>query len=667
MEDVKNRIEYLRKLLEQYNYEYYILNNSSVSDQEYDRLMQELMALEEAHPEFASMSSVSKRVGGSVAKEFEKIKHKRLMLSLGNAFNEDDLYDFDERIKEAVKKDKIEYVCELKIDGLAMAVQYKNGEIDYGATRGDGEVGEIVTNNVMTIHDIPLKVKETKEFEVRGEVFMSKGVLEKLNEKRKLNGEPLLANCRNAAAGSIRQLDSKIAASRKLENFMYYFVNADEFGITRHSDAMKAMKEYGFNVNPNYRICNGIEEVLDYIKEYTEKREGLPYDIDGIVIKVNDMTQYKKIGYTQKTPKWAIAYKFPPKEVATRVKDIIFTVGRTGRITPNALLEPVRVQGSVIQRATLHNEDFVKDLDLRIGDYVYIRKAGDVIPEVVKVIKERRDENSLPFKMTETCPICGSTLIRKDGESAHYCTNPACDKKNIEKIIHFASRNAMNIEGLGDKICEEFYNIGVLKDIVSIYTLVDKKEELKRLEGFGEKSINNLLESIENSKSNSLEKLLFGLGIKEVGSKSAKVLAQRFLSLEDLMNAKEDDLKAIKDVGDVMANSIVKYFSDDENANMIFQLKLLGLNFNYEGEKIDYESYFSGKTIVITGTFKDYSRDELTLLLENKNAKVTTSVSKKTNILVCGEDSGSKLTKAEALGVYVMHEEELLEKLHNEQ
>ena len=663
MEDVKSRIDYLRNTLEKYSYEYYVLDKPTVTDQEYDRLMQELIFLEEQNPEFDSITSISKRVGGEVASSFEKIKHKRLMLSLGNAFNEDDLYDFDSKIKSIIKKDKIEYVCELKIDGLSMAVQYKNGQIEYGATRGDGLEGEIVTQNVLTIHDIPLKVNENKEFEVRGEVFMSKKVLDKINAKREKNGEEPLANCRNAAAGSIRQLDSKIAAQRQLENFMYYFVNADEFGITRHSDAMIRMKELGFNVNPNYRICNGINEVIQYIKEYTEKRDGLAYDIDGIVIKVNDMTTYSKIGYTQKTPKWAIAYKFPPKEVVTRVKDIIFTVGRTGRITPNAVLEPVRVQGSVISRATLHNEDFVKELDLRIGDYVYIRKAGDVIPEVVKVIKERRTEDTIPFKMIDKCPICGSTLKRKDGESVHYCENPNCDKKNIEQIIHFASRNAMDIEGLGEKICEEFYNIGVLKDITSIYTLYEKKDELKRLEGFGEKSINKLIESIEKSKQNSLERLLFGLGIKEVGNKSSKVLAQKFGDLESLMNANLDDLLLIKDVGDVMANSIVNYFKDGDNYNTIFQLKLLGLNFNYLGEKINYDNFFSEKTIVITGSFKDFSRDELTTILENKNAKVTTSVSKKTNILVCGEDAGSKLDKATKLGVYVMHEEELLEKL----
>lgn len=665
MENIKERIDYLRQKLEQYNYEYYVLDNPSVSDQEYDRLMQELVALEHDYPEYDDISSISKRVGGAVSKEFEKIKHKRLMLSLGNAFNEDDLYDFNRKVCESIAKDKVEYVCELKIDGLAMAVQYQNGVIDYGATRGDGEVGEIVTNNVLTIQDIPLKVDEKKEFEVRGEVFMSKAVLEKINNERKLTGEPLLANCRNTAAGSIRQLDSKIAAKRHLENFMYYFVNASEFGIKKHSDALLSLKKMGFNVNPHYRICRDIEEVIDYIKEYTQLRDDLPYDIDGIVIKVNDMETYNTIGYTQKTPKWAIAYKFPPKEVLTRVKDIIFTVGRTGRITPNALLEPVRVQGSVIQRATLHNEDFVKDLDLRINDYVYIRKAGDVIPEVVKVELSRRDETTIPFEMTKTCPICGSTLIRKDGESAHYCVNPNCDKRNIEKIIHFASRNAMNIEGLGDKICEEFYNIGVLSDIVSIYYLEDKKEDLKRLEGYGEKSITNLIGSIENSKQNSLEKLLFGLGIKEVGTKSAKILSQRFLNLEKLMEATYDDLVAIKDVGEVMAKSIISYFESEENRNMILQLKFLGVNFDYKGERIDYNSFFSGKTIVITGSFKDFSRDQLTLILESKNAKVTNSVSKKTDLLICGEDSGSKLTKAQTLGVKIMYEEELLSKIND--
>jgi len=657
------RIYELRKLLEKYSYEYYVLDNPTVSDAEYDRLMQELISLEEQNPNIDSSSSISKRVGGKVLDEFEKIKHKRMMLSLGNAFNEEDLRAFDKRVKELSGLNNIDYVCELKIDGLAMAVQYNNGVIEYGATRGDGNIGEVVTENVKTVRDIPLSINENKEIEVRGEVYMSKHVLDKLNKKKEAIGEELFANARNAAAGSIRQLDSRIAAERSLSNFMYYFVNASDFNIRYHSDALLKLKELGFTVNPNYRVCHGIDEVLSYIEEYTKIRPTLGYDIDGIVIKVNDMSLYDEIGYTVKTPKWAIAYKFPPEEVTTRLKDIIFTVGRTGKITPNAVLEPVRVAGSVVSRATLHNEDFVVDKDIRIGDYVILRKAGDVIPEVVAPIINRRNGLEIKFKMAEFCPICGSKLIRRNDEAAHFCTNDNCDRKNIEKIIHYCSKDALDIEGLGDKIIENFYNIGVLKNINDIYLLSNYKDKIIQLDGFGEKSINNILNSIEESKKASLEKLLVGLGIKEVGVKGAKILAKKFRNIDQIGVASLEDLTNINDIGPVMASSIYNTFRNEEFRNLIQNFRFYGVNFDYLGseEIVDESNPFFNKTCVLTGTLSSMGRNEASAILESKGAKVSGSVSKKTDFVICGIDAGSKLTTALSLGVRVIYEEEFLE------
>ena len=662
LKEAKARAEEITLTVERYSYEYYVLDNPSVPDSEYDRLMNELIAIEKEYPELITPLSPTQRVGGKVLDEFQKIRHKRMMLSLANAFNADDMRDFDKKIRDVLGEDKIEYMCEMKIDGLAMSLDFVDGKINYAATRGDGNEGEDVTNNVLTIHSIPTRVKETRPFEVRGEVYMPKATLEMLNKKREENGEPLLANARNAAAGSIRQLDSKIAAERSLSNFMYYFVNASEFNIRYHSDALMKMKELGFTVNPNYRICNGINDVLDYIEEYTAIRPTLGYDIDGIVIKVNDMSLYEKIGYTVKTPKWAIAYKFPPEEVITRLTDIIFTVGRTGRITPNAVLEPVRVAGSVVQRATLHNEDFILDKSIKIGDYVVLRKAGDVIPEVVRPIVERRTGNEINFKMAEICPICGCKLIRKEEEADYYCTNPDCDRKNIEKIIHYCSKDAMDIEGLGDKIIENFYNIGVLKDINDIYNLSSHKEEIINLDGFGYKSINKIINNIEESKSNSYEKLLVGLGIKEVGVKGAKMLARRYKNIDKLMNASFEELQGIKDIGPVMAKAIEDYFNDPANQELLFNLRMYGVNMESTSfnSNIDESNPFFNKTVVLTGTLSSMGRTQATQILENMGANVSGSVSKKTDYLICGVDAGSKLDNANKLGVKIIYEEEFL-------
>ena len=661
--DVKKRIDELVALLNKYNREYYELDAPSVSDQEYDRLMAELILLETENPEYLSKLSPSQRVGGKVLSGFEKIVHKRQMLSLGNAFNEDDLINFDKRIKEVIKVDDVEYMAEMKIDGLAMSLTYDNGEFLYAATRGDGVVGEDVSSNVITIKSIPLHVDEKREFEVRGEVYMSKSTLEKLNKERSENGEELLANARNAAAGSIRQLDSKIASKRNLEAFWYYYVDASSYGFEKHSDSLNYLTSLGFKTNPERRICKGINEVIEYIKEYTEKRKSLPYDIDGIVIKVNDLKYYQALGYTAKTPKWAIAYKFPPEEVITKLEDIIFTVGRTGKITPNAVLSPVRVQGSMIARATLHNEDFVASKDVRIGDYVSIRKAGDVIPEVVRPIIERRDGSEITFKMIDKCPYCGFDLIKKD--AMHYCLNENCSAKAIEGLIHFCSKDAMDIEGLGDKIVEQFFNQGFIKSIADIYRLDNYAQELMLIDGFGEKSILKMLDAINKSKSNSLERLIFGLGIKEVGAKSAKTLASYFVSLSNLMNASLEDLLAIRDVGVVSAESIYNFFRNQKNIDLINELIELGLNTNYSGKaKVDFENFFSNKTIVLTGTLSSMGRKEASSELELLGAKVTSSVSKSTDIVIYGVEAGSKLIKAQNLGIKTMSEEEFLQEFN---
>ena len=656
--DPKIRVKEITELLEKYNYEYYVLDNPSVSDAEYDRLMQELIMLEEQHPELKSPLSPTQRVGGMVQDSFKKIRHQRTMLSLANAFNEEDLRAFDKRVRDIVGGDKITYMAEMKIDGLGMSLVY-NKNLQYAATRGDGVEGEDVTSNVITIKSIPSHIDLDGDFEIRGEVYMPKKSLEKLNKIQEEKGEKLFANARNAAAGSIRNLDSSIAASRGLDAFWYYVVNAKDFDIRYHSEALKFADKLGFRTNPERRLCNGIDEVIKYIEEYTEKRDTLSYDIDGIVIKVDDMNLYDKLGYTAKTPRWAIAYKFPPEEVVTKLIDIIYTVGRTGKITPNAVLEPVRVAGSVVQRATLHNEDFVADKGLMIGDYVVIRKAGDVIPEVVRPVVNRRTGLEMPFHMINNCPVCGQPLIRKD--AMHFCLNPNCDARKVESIIHFASKDAMDIEGLGEKVAEEFFGEGFFRSVDEIYKLYEHRDEIINLEGWKEKSVDNLIDAIEKSKSNSLERVLFGLGIKEVGEKMAKTLSKIYHNIDNLMKASEEELLEIPDVGPVLAKSLVNWFSNEKNVALIDALKAVGVNFNYLGSTTSAaNSYFSGKTIVLTGTLSSMGRKEATNRLEDLGAKVTGSVSKATDVVIAGTEAGSKLDKAQALGITVLNEDEVL-------
>ena len=661
-EEAKARAAFLTETLNRWTYEYYVLDNPSHSDAEFDRYMEELQRIEKQFPLLQSPTSPTQRVGGQVLDSFKKIPHKRLMLSLGDIFNEDEIRDWDRKIREALHKDVVDYMGEVKIDGLGVSLVYREGVLQYCVTRGDGVMGEDVTENVKKIPSIPLKVKETRPFEVRGEVFMPKSSLERLNNERLKTGEPLFANARNAAAGSIRQLDSRIAASRGLDAYWYYLVNAKELGEHIHSKSLDYLDELGFKTNHERRKLHGVEELIAYAKEYHEKRASLGYDIDGLVFKVDDIDLYDIIGYTAKTPKWAIAYKFPPEEVSTKLLDIFLTVGRTGRITPNAVLEPVRVAGSLVQRATLNNEDFIAEKGLMIGDEVILHKAADVIPEVVRPLVERRDGTQRPFVMAENCPECGKPLTKVQG--LHYCLNPDCPSRKIEGMIHFASRDAMDIDGMGSAVIEELFGEGFLHDIPDIYDLYQHAARIKELDGWSNKSMSNLLGAIEESKSKSLERLLFGLGIKEVGSKTAKVLARRHRNLNEYFALTEEDYQKIDDIGPIVAASIYRYFHDEKNIAMIERLRAAGVNFEYLGtDTIDTTNYFYGKTVVLTGTLERYSREEMTSILEGIGAKCSGSVSKKTDIVIAGPGAGSKLAKAEALGIKVIDEEEALSHL----
>lgn len=661
----QQRILELRSILDRLAYEYYVLDQPSKSDQEYDRYYQELVALEDEFPQYRDPNSITQRVGGVVLDAFTKVEHKRTMLSLGNAFNLEDLHAFDERVREVVPNAR--YVVELKIDGLAMSLIYRDGRFVQALTRGDGVVGEDVTHNVKTIPSIPMHIPLQGEVEVRGEVYMPNASFQMLNEEREKNGEELFANPRNAAAGSIRQLDSSVAAKRKLDAFWYYFVDAQEYDIHSHEEALQKMSEMHLRVNPLRKVCERIDEVWQFIEEITEQRNDLPYAIDGMVIKVDDLDAQNRLGSTVKVPRWAIAYKFPAEEVITKLLDIVVTVGRTGRITPNAVLEPVRVAGTTVSAAQLHNEDMIKEKDIRIHDDVVVRKAGDIIPEVVRPLLERRNDTQAVYHFPTHCPICGSELVRFPEEAAHYCINQDCPARVVESMIHFASRDAMDIDTLGDKKVEFFHKQGFLNTIEDIYCLKEHRQELIDLEGFKEKSVDKLLDAIEDSKQNPLEDLIYGLGIRQVGKKAAKVLAKHFLSMDALMAANEEELVAIKDIGQITAESITAFFHEPKNMELIAHLKGYGLRMDTEAEQIQ-ESSFSGKTIVLTGTLTQMTRNDAKALLESLGANVSGSVSKKTDLVIYGEAAGSKLTKANSLGVMTMDEDTFMKEVNgNEQ
>lgn len=658
---MKERMEELIEIINEADYNYHTLDNPTITDQEYDKYLRELFEIEEAHPDWVREDSPTQHAGGKIIEGFNKVTHKIPMMSLSDVFSESEVIAFDERIKkEGITP---EYMCELKIDGLSVSLLYEEGKLVRAATRGDGTTGEDITHNAKTIKVIPLKLKEKVNIEVRGEIFMNKETLVKLNEERKKHNQPLLQNCRNAAAGSIRQLDSKVAASRKLDNFIYHLPNPLDYNLHTHAEAIDYMTRLGFKTNPNNRLVKNISEVIEYIEEKAKQRPTLPYDIDGIVIKVNSIEQQQKLGYTAKYPKWATAYKFPAEEVLTKLTDIIFTVGRTGQITPNAVLEPVIVAGSTISRATLHNEDYVKEKDLKIGDIVSIRKAGDVIPEVVEVKKERRTGKEKDFEMITTCPMCNTNLVKKEGQVDYYCPNKKCPARSIGSLIHFASRDAMNIDGLGDRIMEDFYNFHFIGTIADIYSLKNHEQDLTRLEGYGDKSVTNLLNAIEDSKKNSLERLLFGLGIPHVGAKTAKILAKRYKELDSLMAASEEELTTIPDIGGIIAKSVVEYFNDNHHRSIVEELKEIGLNTKYLGQEVEENSEFNGKTFVLTGSLQLFTREEAEEKIEQLGGKASSSVSKKTSAVIVGANPGSKYEKAKELGIPIWTEEEFKEKL----
>lgn len=654
--DIK-RIDELVELLNKYNHEYYILDMPSVSDAEYDRLMQELIYLENK-TNYVRSDSPTIRVGGVVLSKFEKVTHKIRLFSLGNVFNEEEIREFDERIRKVDFNP--EYVCELKIDGLSVSLEYVDGVLFRASTRGDGVVGEDITNNVKTIKSIPLKLSKKIDLTIRGEIYMSKKSFNELNKEREKLGLPLFQNPRNAAAGSIRQLDSSVTASRKLDAFLYHLPTND---FPTHYESLEYIKSLGFKVNPNVRLVKNVDEVLKFVREWTEKRSSLDYEIDGIVIKLNDVKKQEELGYTAKVPRWATAYKFPPEEVITKLIDIKYTVGRTGVITPNAVLEPVKIMGSTISRATLHNEDYIIKKDIKVGDYVYIRKAGDVIPEVVKVELSRRD-NVKEFKMIKTCPICKSFLVKHDSLVDWFCPNVECPARNIEKLIHFVSREAMNIDGLGDSIVEDLYNYKYINTFSDFYKLYEHANELKLLEGYGNKSVENILNSIEKSKSNSGERLLFALGIKGIGAKKAKILLQKYFSVSELEKATQEELETIPDIGPILARNIVEYFSNEENIRELNKLIELGVNIEYFGEKIVLDENFANKKFVITGSFDFMTRDEIKKIIELKGGSVSESVSKKTDIVIVGENPGSKYDKALELGISIWETDELKDNIN---
>lgn len=661
IKEAKTRVEQLKKEIEEHNRAYYELDRPRISDREYDELMNELIKLETSFPELLTPDSPSQRVGGKPLAGFQTMHHREPLLSLGNAFSREDLKAFHQRVVQTVGWD-VEYVVELKIDGLTVALSYEDGFLVSGATRGDGLVGEVITQNLKTIATVPLKLSEpVPVLVVRGEAFMPKKAFLELNQEREEGGEAVFANPRNAAAGSLRQLDPKIAASRQLQVFCYDLVYLEGKDIKTHQEVLEYLEEQGFLVNP-LRLCtNSMEEVIAYVEQWTEKRHELPYEIDGLVIKVNSLDQRRVLGATSKAPRWAMAYKFPAEEAETRVKDIIVRVGRTGVLTPTAVLEPVKLAGSTVSRATLHNEDYIKEKDVRIGDRVIVHKAGDIIPEVVNVVKEKRTGTEIPFTMPENCPECGSRVVRLPEEAAFRCTGGACPAQLRESLIHFVSRDAMDIDGLGPAVVSQLLGSGLVQDMADLYFLT--KEQLVKLDRLGEKSAQNLINAIEKSKSNTLAQLIFALGIRYVGARTGKILAEHLGSLDRLQEAREEDLMQIPEIGEKMARSITAYFQQEHNLRIIDKLKKAGVNM--EMKQVAQKDVLKGKTFVITGTLPTLSRKEAQKLIEENGGKVSGSVSKKTDYVVVGEDPGSKYDKALSLKITVISEDELFRLVHS--
>lgn len=655
------RIEELRSIIRQHDYNYYVLDQPTISDYEYDRLVRELIALETEYPDLITPDSPTQRVGGQVLEGFEKVAHQSPMLSLANAFGAGELRDFDRRVRSLVPGETFNYVAELKIDGLAVSLIYENGVFVRGATRGDGEVGEDITANLKTIRTLPLVLSKPLTIEVRGEAYLPKREFERINQEREEAGETLFANPRNAAAGSLRQFDPRIVAKRNLSIFPYAIGAMEEEMVDTHAEALDLLEELGFRVNPERRVLPDIEAVIEFVESWTgERRASLPYEIDGIVIKVNQTRLYPRLGTTAKSPRWAIAYKFAAEQRETILRDIIVNVGRTGAVTPTAILDPVRLAGTTVSRATLHNEDIIRELGVMIGDTVVVQKAGDIIPEIVRVVTEKRTGAERPFFMPTHCPECQAELVRLQGEVALRCINPQCPAHNREGIIHFVSRDAMNIEGLGEQIVTQLFDNHLVRDPADLYYLT--MEELLPLERMGEKSARNLLDSIEKSKENSVERLIFGLGIRFVGEKAARLLADRFDTLDNLMRASAEELLAIPEIGPKIAESVREYFAQDTAQRVIEKLRRAGVNFTYQRPAVlvSEDSPFLGKTFVLTGTLATMDRKEAGRLIEQRGGKVAGSVSKNTDYVVAGEKAGSKLDKARQLGIAVLDEETLL-------
>ena len=654
--EIKARIDELREKLDRYGYEYYVLDSPTVSDFEYDALMRELIDLEENNPEYKSADSPTQRVGGEVSEGFSEVEHTIQMQSLSDVFSKEELFEFDERVRSALNTDTVEYVTEMKIDGLSVSLEYENGILKRGSTRGNGFVGEDITQNIKTIPSIPLKLRESVPFlEVRGEVFMPQKSFLRLNEERELSNEPLFANPRNAAAGSLRQLDSKVAAERKLDIFVFNVQQVTGKELSNHREALDWLSEIGFKVVPGNKTFLGIEAAYNEVMRIGEERGNLTFDIDGAVVKVNSFTERETLGVTSKTPKWAAAYKFPAEKKKTKLLDIVLQVGRTGVVTPNAVLEPVKIAGSTVSRATLHNVDNIEAKDIRIGDTVIIEKAGDIIPAVTEVVVSERSGDEVKFTMPDKCPVCGEELSREEGEAAVRCTNSNCPAQQLRSIIHFVSKSAMDIDGLGASVVEQLLDEKLISDCADLYTL--KFEDVVELERFAKKSAQNLIDSVEKSKQQGLDRVLTGLGIRMVGGRAAQILADKYKNIDDLMNANAEELASTPEIGERTAQSICDYFNQEKSRDIVNRLKNAGVKLDYESKTVG--DSLSGKTFVITGTLSEMSRSEAKEFIESYGGKVSGSVSKKTDYLLAGEEAGSKLDKAKALGIPILSEDEL--------
>lgn len=664
IDEAAKRAEELRTRLNQWSREYYVEDKPTVEDYVYDKEYAELVAIEEQYPDLITSDSPTQRVGGKVLEGFEKVTHDIPLYSLNDVFSKEELIAFDQRVQKAVGR-VVDYCCELKIDGLSVSLRYEDGNFVRGATRGDGTVGENITENLKTVRSVPIKLKEPMNIEVRGECFMPKRSFVQLNQDREAEGKDIFANPRNAAAGSLRQLDSKITAKRNLDTFLYTVADFGPMEAKTQYDALEELEKIGFHTNREKRLCHSIDEVWAYIEEYHDKRVDLPYEIDGIVIKVNEFSLQDQLGFTVKAPRWATAYKFPPEEVETLIENIEWTVGRTGVVTPTAIMTPVRVVGTTVSRASLHNGDYIKLKDIRLKDTVLIYKAGDIIPEVSQVVLDKRPKDSEEYQLPTHCPVCGSELVHLDEEVALRCINPKCPAQMKEGLNHFVSRNAMNIDGLGPRVLEQMYDKKLVADVADLYKLTE--EELLTLDKIKEKSANNILTAIDNSKDNSVERLIFGLGIRHVGAKAAKILAEHFGDLETLSRSDYESIIALDTIGDIIADSVVTYFSNEEVHELMNELKQAGVNFEYKGLRStqlqEVESPFKEKTVVLTGKLTRLTREEAKETIENLGGKVTGSVSKKTDIVVAGEDAGSKLTKAQELGIEVWTEDQMAEAL----